>query len=467
MSTAGMLLMPSASWAQPAPFPQVTLTTGGSTVLTTGFDIVRIAINNPAIAEATAVTPREILVDGKSPGRVSLIVWGESQRVQYDVLVDPPAPPLQQQLRTLFPGENVIVSVTDEAVFLSGTVSNTQTALRIVEAAEQTSSKLRVVNLLQTPGGPGNQQVMLQVRVAEVNRRAVTELGASLFTSARGFHDVAARSTTSQIPAPVFDEDKLTFTDFLNLFVFDLKHDLGVVIRALKSKGFFQSLAEPTLVAYNGQEASFLAGGEIPIPVPQGITGAVTILFKEFGVRLAFRPTIVGDTIRLRVRPEVSALDFANAIAIGGFRVPALSTRRAETEVELRDGQSFAIGGLMSNTTQDEQQRVPGLGGLPVIGVLFRSKAERKEQTELIVLVTPRLVRALNPDEVPPLPVLPSRFLSVEEFDSAPDVKREDAEPAADSAQARNRLRQGYGGPPKLPAKAEAGPHNQPTGQRP
>ena len=430
VSMAALMAMPHAAAAQAqAPIAPITLTMGGSTVLNTDFDITRIAVNNPAIAEATAVTPREILVDGKAPGRVSLIVWGDQRRLQYDVLVEAPVPELHNQLRALFPGEPVNVSVSDEAIFLSGTVSTTQAAMRIAEVAQLTSAKRRLVNLMQVPGGPGNQQVMLQVRVAEVNRRAITELGASFFTSAVGFRDTIARTTTGQFAAPSFDEDELTFTDFLNLFILDTRHNLGAVIRALKARGFFQSLAEPTLVAYNGQEASFLAGGEIPVPVPQGITGAVTILFKEFGVRLSFRPTIVGDTIRLWVRPEVSALDFSNGIDLGGFRVPALSTRRAETELELRDGQSFAIGGLLNNTTQDDVQKVPGLGDVPIIGALFRSKAERKERTELLVLVTPRLVQPLNPGELPPLPVIPSRFLDAAHFDglAGQAVEREGA----------------------------------------
>ena len=429
---AGLISGPRSAGAAQSPGAPaaITLTTGGSTVLNTEFDVTRIAINNPSIAEATAVTPREILVDGKLPGRVSLIVWGDQRRLQYDVVVDPPVPELHNQLRALFPGEAVNVSVTDEAIFLSGSVSSTQAAMRIAEVAQHTSAKRRLVNLLQVPGGPGRQQVMLQVRVAEVNRRAITELGASFFTSAAGFRDVLARTTTGQFSAPDFDNDEgLTFTDFLNLFVLDTKHNLGVVIRALKARGFFQSLAEPTLVAYNGEEASFLAGGEIPIPVPQGITGAVTIVFKEFGVRLSFRPTIVGDTIRLWVRPEVSALDFSNGIQLGGFRVPALSTRRAETELELRDGQSFTIGGLLNNTAQDDVNKVPGLGDVPIIGALFRSKAERKERTELLVLVTPRLVQPLDPGELPPLPVIPSRFLDVAHFEgtAAASVQREGA----------------------------------------
>jgi len=184
------------------------------------------------------------------------------------------------------------------------------------------------------------------------------------------------------------------------------------MIKALRDRGLFQSLAEPNLIAYNGQEASFLAGGEVPIPVVQGGTSnAVTIQYKEYGIRLNFTPTVAGDTIRLHVRPEVSTLDFPNGILLSGFRIPALSTRRGETEVELRDGQTFAMAGLLNNLSQDDFSEIPGLARLPIIGHLFRNKSERAEQTELLVLITPQLVRPLNPDEVPPLPTLEQRFL--------------------------------------------------------
>jgi len=182
------------------------------------------------------------------------------------------------------------------------------------------------------------------------------------------------------------------------------------VLRLLKQTGYFQSLAEPNLIAYNGQEASFLAGGEFPIPFSTGI-GAVSVVFKEFGVRLNFTPTIAGDLIRLHVRPEVSSLDFNNGILLEGFRIPALTVRRAETDVELRDGQSFAIAGLIDNEAQLDEAAVPVLSRLPIIGPLFKSKADRQEKTELLVLITPRLVRPLDPDEVPALPTLPGRFL--------------------------------------------------------
>jgi pilus assembly protein CpaC len=318
---------------------------------------------------------------------------------------------LEQQLHALFPGEDVTVGASEGATILSGQVSNTNVMLRIGEIAAATLPKAQVINMLQVPGGSESQQVMLQVRFAEVNRRVLTEAGLALFLRRQNF---AARSTTQQFAAPDFDDEKpggLVFSDFLNLFFFDRKAGIGGVLKALQSTGGFQSLAEPNLIAYNGQEASFLAGGEFPIPVVQGNTGSVTVVFKEFGIRLSFKPTIAGDVIRLKVKPEVSSLDFNNGITLSGFRIPALTTRRAETDVELRDGQSFAIAGLLDNQSQNDAAAIPLLSKLPIIGPMFKSKSARAEQTELMVLITPRLVRALDPDEVPPLPTRPDPFI--------------------------------------------------------
>jgi pilus assembly protein CpaC len=393
---------------------RIKLTAGRSMVLTIDYDITRIAITNPAVADAVVVQPREVLVDGKSTGTVSLIIWGEARRVQYDVVVEPAITTLQQQLQALFPGEDIRISASDDALVLSGQVSSTNVMLRAGEIAGASASKNKVINLLQVPGGTESQQVMLQVRFAEVNRNAVRELGANFFTGASGYKDWVYRGTAGQFAAPTFEGNTTTFSDLLNLFVFNTKYNMGVVIRALQQKGYFQSLAEPNLIAYNGQEASFLAGGEFPVPIVQGVGatgGAVTVQFKEFGIRLTFKPTIAGDVIRLHVRPEVSALDFNNGITLSGFRIPALTTRRAETEVELRDGQSFAIAGLLDNITQENASAVPGLSKIPIIGYLFKSQANRAERTELMVLITPQLVRPLEPDEVPPLPTQPGRFL--------------------------------------------------------
>jgi len=405
--TAGATATPAQAAVTPArpQFDRVHVTAGRSTVVPTDFDVTRIAVTNPEVADAVVVQPREVLVDGKKPGTVSLILWASTQRKQYDIVVEPAISGLEQQLQALFPGEDIAVSVNEEAIVLSGHVSSTNVMLRAAEIATASTSKAKIINMLQVPGGSESQQVMLQVRFAEVNRKALTELGLSLFVT-RSRWD--GRSTTQQFSAPDFDDTKpnrLTFSDYLNLFFVDWKTGIGGVIRALQQRGGFQSLAEPNLIAYNGQEASFLAGGEFPVPVVQaGSTNAVTIMFKEFGVRLNFKPTIAGDMIRLKVRPEVSTLDFANGISLEGFRIPALTTRRAETDVELRDGQSFAIAGLLDNIRQNDAAAIPILSKLPIVGNLFKSKADRAEETELMVLITPRLVRALNPDEVPPLP---------------------------------------------------------------
>jgi pilus assembly protein CpaC len=402
---------PAATATDRSGFERVVLTAGRSTVLSTTFDVTRIAVTNPAVADAVVVEPREVLIDGKGAGTVSLIVWGANERRQYDVVVDPGVTTLQQSFQQLFPGEDIRVAMNDESIILTGSVSSNAVMLRAGEIADAMSSKTGVVNMLQLPGGSESQQVMLQVRIAEVNRRAIKELGVNFFSTRP---DATGRITTQQFAAPAFDDDKgLVFSDFLNLFFFNRKEGLGAAIKALEQKGLFQSLAEPNLIAYNGQEASFLAGGEFPVPVVQGAGAAsnVTIIFKEFGVRLNFRPTIAGDVIRLKVRPEVSSLDFNNGITLQGFRVPALITRRAETDVELRDGQSFAIAGLLNNVTQNDGANIPFLSKIPIIGYLFKSNADRKERTELMVLVTPRLVRPLNPDEVPPLPTQPAQFL--------------------------------------------------------
>jgi len=418
----------AASAVSPAPasgFQRIVLTAGRSTVLSTDFDITRTAVTNPDVADVVVVQPREVLIDGKSAGTVSLIIWGLASRVQYDVVVEPSVTTLQQKLQALFPGEDITATVNEEALILSGRASSTAIMLKAGEIAAASAPKLKVINLLQLPGGQGSQQVMLQVRFAEVDRRAIQELGASFFTGATGYKDFIGRTTTGQFPAPDYGdlgrtevdgkvaslEGKITFSDFLNLFLFNTKHNVGAVIRALQTSGHFQSLAEPNLIAYNGQQASFLAGGEFPVPVVQGATGTVTVELKEFGVRLTFTPTIAGDVIRLKIKPEVSSLDFNNGITLQGFRIPSLTMRRAETDVELRDGQSFAIAGLLHNQSQDTTNGIPLLSRIPIIGALFKSKAERQEQTELLVLITPQLVRPLDPDEVPALPTTPSRFL--------------------------------------------------------
>jgi len=409
----------------PAPlstFPKVQLTTGRSTVLTLEYDIVRLAITNPAIADATVVQPREILIDGKAPGTISMIIWGpNNQRVQYDVVVEQPISSLEQQLHILYPGEDVTIGNSEGATILSGKVSSTNVMLRMGEIAAASLPKTTLINLLQVPGGSDTQQVMLQVRFAEVNRKALTQAGLTLIVNRSQF---AARTSASGGTVPGVDPTTNTFTfgDLLNLFVFDKVHGVAGLLHALQSTGYFQSLAEPNLIAYNGQEASFLAGGEIPVPVVSGTSGNVSVAYKEFGIRLNFVPTIAGDAIRLKVRPEVSSLDFANGVTLSGFRIPALTTRRAETSVELHDGQSFAIAGLLDNISENDKDAIPVMSKLPIIGSLFKNISRNKQQTELMVLITPRLVRPLDPDEVPPLPVNSDQFLKSSDVEGQRDL---------------------------------------------
>ncbi len=433
---------------------RVLLTAGRSTVLMTEFDITRIAVTNPAVADAVVVRPREILVDGKGSGTVSLIVWGAAERRHYDVVVDPGVTTLQQNFQQLFAGENIQVSVTDEAVILSGAVSSNDVMLRAGELAKAAMPKLSVINMMELPSGSPSKQVMLQVRFAEVNRNALQQSGLALFANR---DNVAGRVTTGQYPGPTFADNDLEFSDFLNVFLFSRTQGIGGVLKALQGRGFLQSLAEPNLIAYNGQEASFLAGGEIPIPLVSGL-GQLSIQYKEFGVRLSFTPTIAGDVIRLKLRPEVSTLDFTNGILLSGFRIPALNTRRAETDVELRDGQSFAIAGLLNNLTQTDRQAVPWLSRVPILGTLFKSRALRAEQTELMVLVTPRLVRALDPDEVPTLPVRPGAFINPadEENEGVPSQGDENDRPGLRDAPpppARRPPTPGGAVPPRPPGR--------------
>jgi pilus assembly protein CpaC len=425
------------------PVQRVDLLVGRSTVLRTDRPIKRVSLPKPEIADAMVTSPTEVLVHGKMPGTISLLVWGDNGEITtYDVVVRRDLSELEQRVRQLFPGEPILVSTNGEDVVLSGVVSSkyvvdkaTSLATGYVEKAD------RVVNLLRQQEGTASNQVMLRVRFAEVSRSALQEIGASFFTSPTGVENTLGRITTQQFAAPGYDKleyskdssdfgapvtsakGEFTFSDFLNLFLFSERYDLGVMVRALQSKGLFQSLAEPNLITQNGKEASFLAGGEYPYPVVQGVGGnaAVALVFKEFGIRLRFTPTVIGnDLIHLKVAPEVSSLDFGNAVTLEGFRVPALSTRRTETEVELRDGQTFAIAGLIDNSLTQTMSKVPGIGDIPVLGYLFRSKAYQKNSTELVVMITPQIVRRDSSGVTSNLPDLVEPYLAPEKKSFAP-----------------------------------------------
>ncbi len=392
----------------------VQLLVGRSTLLNLGASITRVSLTSPNVADAMVTTPSQLLIHGKAPGTISMFVWDKAGGIKrYEVVVKRDLSQLVDQVKQLFPGEAISVHSNGKDVVISGVVSNKYVVDKAAEvAAGYVEKKEDVVNLLRQQEGVASNQVMLRVRFAEVSRTAMTELGAT--TIINGFQQGRwfGRTSTEQFANPNFDSGSsggLVFSDFLNLFVFDTKNGLGGVIKALQTKGLFQSLAEPNLIAENGKEASFLAGGEYPYPVVQGQSGGqtVTIQFKEFGVRLRFTPTIVGtDLVKLKVAPEVSSLDFGNAVSISGFRVPAISTRRTETEVELQDGQTFAIAGLLNNTVTSQLQKIPGIGDIPILGYLFKSKAAQKERTELVVMITPQILRRGSTGVSPKLPDL-------------------------------------------------------------
>src|SRR5687767_3279948 len=396
---------------------QILLLVGRSAVIHTDRAIHRVSLSTPEIADALVTAPRELLVHGKTPGTISLLVWSDNGRItNYEVIVRRDLTPLEGQIRRQFPNEPIAVAVNGKDVVLSGVVS----AKYIIDrasalAAGYVDKPENIVNLMRQTQEVATNQVMLKVRFAEVSRSAMQELGASFFTGPNGKGDWVGRGTTQQYPAPTFDKDRgLVFSDFLNLFLFNTEEQLGVAVKALKGKGLFESLAEPNLITQDGKEASFLAGGEFPYPVVQGggANQTVTIVFKEFGVRLRFTPTITGGGfVHLKVAPEVSTLDFANGVTMEGFRVPALATRRTETEVELRDGQTFAISGLIDRNMNETLRRVPGIGDIPILGYLFRSQAYQKNNTELVVMITPHIVRRDSPGVTPNMPGLVEPFL--------------------------------------------------------
>jgi pilus assembly protein CpaC len=397
----------------------VRLLVGRSAIVNTNVPITRVSLTSADIADALVTTPNQLLIQGKLPGTISMFVWDRAGVMhRYDVTVERDLSTLSHHMRELFPGEDITVASNGKSVVVSGSVSKKYVAEKAVEiAAGHVEKKEDVVNLLQVRE-TRPPQVLLRVRFAEVSRSALTELGANFFTSPLGVKDTIGRVGTEQFPSVGFDKlewtkagngfgddvtsakGEFTFGDFLNVFLFNKKYDLGLMMRVLQNRGLFQSLAEPNLVAESGKEASFLAGGEFPIPIAQGGSGsvAISVMFKEFGVRLNFTPTVAGENrVRLKVRPEVSTLDFANAIVLQGFRIPALSTRRTETELELDNGQTFAIAGLLNNTMTESLQKIPGIGDIPILGFLFRSKAAQKNRTELVVMITPEILPGTSP----------------------------------------------------------------------
>jgi pilus assembly protein CpaC len=425
--------LPAAPAATPVPANQAPeaeapqslhLLVGRSLVITSPARIKRISLADPNIADALAVTPNEILLTGKAPGGVSLIIWDEAEQSQsFEVSVDIDILGLSQKIHEVFPSEPVQIETSRDLVMLSGKISSAAVADKILEVAKNSSPK--VTNFMEVPAAPvaPTGEVLLQVKFAEVDRSAVSQLGVNLLYP--GSKNVGS-VTTGQFGPPSFSGSiantnggaatpTFSLTDVLNVFLYRPDINLAATIRALQQNNLLQILAEPNLLTASGKEASFLAGGEFPFPVVQagaGTAPVITIQFREFGVRLDFTPTITPDgMIHLKVKPEVSSLDFSNALSLQGFIIPALSTRRVESEMDLIDGQSFAIAGLMDNRVQEQFQKIPGIGSIPVLGKLFQSRSLTKSNDELLIVVTPTIVRPSPSYQLPLGPVFPQPFL--------------------------------------------------------
>jgi len=385
------------------PIP-VNVLVGQSRVINFDRPVGRFSVSNPEIAEAVLVTPDQVLVNGKAFGQVNFIAWEQAggEYLVFDVYVRANLSLIDSQMRALFPKDDIRLSQANGSVVMSGSVSDPTTATQAQSVVE--AAGFKTVNMLSSPV-KNIAQVQLQVRVAEVSRNNVKDLGSSIGTVNSGASTFSQAGGPASLAGSVLPALNTNFIgSAVNLFLFQNTLGLTAYIRALQTQGALRALAEPNLIAMDGQQASFLAGGEFPIPMVQGAGDRpqVSVVFKEYGIRLNFKPTIIDeDHIRLELEPEVSTIDFANGVKFEGFLIPALRTRRAKTSVELRDGQSFALAGLLDNNEIKSLSKVPVLGDIPVLGALFKSKSFTRNETELMFIVTAQLVKPVNRDDLP------------------------------------------------------------------
>lgn len=418
---------PLRAQANPEP-SRIVVGSGKTFVLDTASDIERISIASPETAEAVPVNTRSLMINGKAPGETSAIIWlSDGTRKEYDVNVSYSAAKLdaaREQIKNEF-GDSVQIKGDATAVYLTGTVKNIFDSQR-AQAIGSTFGK--VVNLLKVEIPPQEQEILLKVRFADVDRSKSMNLGMNILGAPAGipFNVTTGSNSPSRITSITGSSvgtgssggasTVVTLQDALNILMFDPHANILATVQALEAQNVLQILAEPNLLAMNGHVATFVAGGEFPFPTLQGGgggVGQVTISFREFGIKLKFTPVITPrGTIRLHIAPEVSSLDFADALTVNGGTVPALTTRKVETEVELDDGQSFAIAGLLDRQTTESLSKVPGLGDIPILGKLFTSKNISRNNSELMVIVTPELVAPMPKEE--PLPELdyPRTFLT-------------------------------------------------------
>lgn len=390
-----LLLAAGAAEAQRVvrqPEQVVSVSKGASVLIVNPIALQRFSVGDPSVAEAVVVSPTEVLVNGKGLGTTSLVLWDNSGAPRlYSIEVTADAPGLQRYLRGLMPEEDIEVSASGNSVTLSGNVKDPNSVARAVEVAKSTGAVI-VDNMVAPPA----VQVLLQVRFAEINRTAFKEWAAEFLAI-----------NTDELRGDLGWEGQTVSEGLMRLLISSPGASIEGFVQASKGRGLFRTLAEPNLLTIPGKEAYFLAGGEFPFPTIQGIGGSaaagITIVFKDFGIKLRFTPTITrSGAIRLKLAPEVSSLDFANGLVISGFEIPTILSRKAETEVELREGQYLAIAGLMDHATTQSVTKIPLLGDIPILGQFFRSTDAQQRRTELLVLVQPRLVKAT--DTPVPLP---------------------------------------------------------------
>ena len=409
---------PAASAEQNEPSEhQLFVTVGKSIIVNSAAPIERISVGYNEVAEATAIGLNEVLVNGKAPGETTLIVWQrDGNKVFFDLTVRPNTSEARAKLQAVrremkkqLPGQDVEVAFDNGIVFLSGTVQDVTNAQR-AEAIASTLGK--PVNLLYVAVPPSEAEILLNIKFALIDKTVQQQLGLNLLNT--GAANTIGSVSTGQFSPPNITPSTpltlpptLTLSSALNIFLLDPHLNLGATIEALESRNMFEILSEPNVLAINGQPATFLAGGKFPYPVVQGgASGSVptvTIQFQEFGVRLNFVATLTPrGTIKLELAPEVSALDYSNGLTYQGFNIPGIDVRRVHTEIELEPGQSFAIGGLMDRRTTELLSKIPVLGDIPILGKLFQSRSLTKENTELLVLATPTLVRPMQSGQKAP-----------------------------------------------------------------
>jgi pilus assembly protein CpaC len=386
-------------------------------------DVKQVAASEPRIADVVVISPREVMVNAKGPGRATVMVWDadpDPQRYDVDVLPDNMEfDDFRQHLMQQLPESNIQITGKGDTIVLTGTVTSSEQSKRAAGLAQ--SRTKNVINLLKAPPDPEPRQILLQVRFASIDRAALTQTGFNLFSLNPKFQGL---TSTEQNTAPKFSQvqngtttNSANFSDLLNLFFYRPDLNIGATIKALQDNNILQILAEPNLICLEGKDASFLAGGSFPFPVltttsTGGSTSPViTVQFKRYGVQLDFTPTITSSgAVDLKIAPEVSSLDFTNAVTIAGYLIPALSEKRVDTEVILKEGESFAIAGMIDNQVQRETEKIIGLGDIPILGALFRSRQTNKTTNELLVVITPHIVKPLPPGEKVKLPDFPLPF---------------------------------------------------------